>query len=139
MQKQPVVVAIVLTTGLLVGFQNCGQDMMAAQAFQNDEAENNKNIPEQFEDDLSKDAAQIQQALKGSGSASALAICSPSDFRFRWPLGGVSYADWMNLNYVDLNPTGGLLKDYRGNTGGLALTYDGHRGTDIIVPSFRYM
>jgi hypothetical protein len=42
------------------------------------------------------------------------------------------------MNYVDLDFTAGIL-DFMGNTGLAAQTYDGHRGIDINVPSFRAM
>ena len=41
-------------------------------------------------------------------------------------------------NYVDLDPTGGT-RDYTGATGSGAKTYDGHKGIDIVSPSFRSM
>ena len=54
--------------------------------------------------------------------------------RLAWPVQGVALRDWVINNYVDLDPTGGL-RDYRGG----AKVYDGHRGTDIDVPNFRWM
>lgn len=54
--------------------------------------------------------------------------------RFDWPMPGFDTEDWVINNYVDLDPSGGLL-DYMGG----AKTYNGHRGIDIDVPNFRYM
>jgi murein DD-endopeptidase MepM/ murein hydrolase activator NlpD len=56
-----------------------------------------------------------------------------------WPLAGVNGKDYMVNNYVDLNTSATLLRDYRGFTGALARTYDGHRGIDVDIPSFREM
>jgi murein DD-endopeptidase MepM/ murein hydrolase activator NlpD len=41
---------------------------------------------------------------------------------------------WVINNYVDLDPSPGL-SDYRGG----AITYDGHTGIDVDIPSFRQM
>lgn len=65
-------------------------------------------------------------------------VCPPSGLSLSWPLGGTAYKNWMVFNYVDLDTTTGV-KDYMGYTGANAQTYDGHRGLDIDVPSFRYM
>ncbi|MFZ5896987.1 MAG: peptidoglycan DD-metalloendopeptidase family protein [Myxococcota bacterium] len=53
---------------------------------------------------------------------------------WQWPFGGADSHDWVINNYVDLDPSSGLL-DYRnGNR-----TYDGHGGIDIDVATFRQM
>lgn len=54
--------------------------------------------------------------------------------RLTWPMSGIGGSDWVINNYVDLDPSSGL-RDYRGG----AKVYDGHRGTDIDVPNFRWM
>ena len=47
---------------------------------------------------------------------------------------GHASQDWVVSNYVDRDPSSGEA-DYCGE----ALTYDGHRGTDISVPSMRWV
>ncbi len=69
---------------------------------------------------------------------SLIEFCSASSLRFYWPLPGVDAREWVINNYLDLAPGGGLL-DYMGNTGGNAKTYNGHKGIDIDVPTFRAM
>ena len=58
--------------------------------------------------------------------------------RLAWPLPGTNGVEWVVNNYVDLEPTSGL-RDWMGRVGTAAKTYDGHRGIDIDVPSFRAM
>lgn len=58
---------------------------------------------------------------------------------FDWPLPGVDGVDWVINNYVDLDRSSGGVRDYTGATGAQAKTYNGHRGVDIDVPSFRAM
>ena len=58
----------------------------------------------------------------------------PEPPRFAWPVAGDRGVDWVIHNYVDLQPGLGLL-DYQGG----ARTYDGHNGTDMDSPSFRWM
>jgi hypothetical protein len=53
---------------------------------------------------------------------------------FAWPLGGTDSVAWVINNYVDLDPTAGIL-DYKGGD----KTYDGHLGVDIDLPGFRAM
>lgn len=55
-----------------------------------------------------------------------------------WPLPGTNGVEWVVNNYVDLDATGGL-RDWMGRVGTAAKTYNGHRGIDIDVPSFRAM
>ncbi|MBL8920946.1 MAG: M23 family metallopeptidase [Myxococcaceae bacterium] len=55
-----------------------------------------------------------------------------------WPLPGMNGVEWVVNNYVDLDSTAGL-RDWMGRVGTAAKTYDGHRGIDIDVPSFRAM
>src|SRR5688572_17091247 len=59
---------------------------------------------------------------------------TPSSTPLLWPVSGTEGRDWVIGNYVDLDPTGGT-RDYIGG----AKTYDGHKGTDIVSPSFRSM
>lgn len=56
-----------------------------------------------------------------------------------WPLAGTPAVDWVIVNYVDHDPTIGGLADYTQAKGEAAKTYDGHAGTDINVPNFRWM
>ena len=60
--------------------------------------------------------------------------CADEDLRLIWPLEGEDAQDWVINNYVDLDPSSRIL-DYQGG----AKTYNGHRGTDIDIPSFRQM
>jgi murein DD-endopeptidase MepM/ murein hydrolase activator NlpD len=55
-----------------------------------------------------------------------------------WPLAGSDGRDWVINNYVDLDPTSGIL-DYTGASGSSAKTLNGHSGIDIDVPNFRWM
>ena len=55
-----------------------------------------------------------------------------------WPLDGVDAETWVTTNYVDLD-FGPSIRDYTGNTGDQAKTYDGHLGVDIGISSFRSM
>ncbi len=63
---------------------------------------------------------------------------TPSSTLLLWPLGGHDGREWVINNYVDLDPTSGVL-DYTGASGSGAKTYDGHAGIDIDVPNFRWM
>lgn len=58
--------------------------------------------------------------------------------RFVTPIEGVQGQDWVVVNYVDLDPTGGVL-DYRGRSGVQAYTYDGHDALDITLANFAAM
>ena len=51
-----------------------------------------------------------------------------------WPVGGEEGSDWVIENYVDVDP-GPESRDYRDGD----RTYDGHDGTDIHSPNFRWM
>ena len=61
-----------------------------------------------------------------------------SSLNLIWPVEGVDAQDWAITNYVDANRNSGT-EDYVGNTGEEAKTYDGHKGVDIGVSSFRQM
>jgi murein DD-endopeptidase MepM/ murein hydrolase activator NlpD len=66
--------------------------------------------------------------------------CLASDLKFSvWPLTGTTGKSWLINNYVDLNPAASLTKDWMNKTGSLARTYDGHRGMDVDISSFREM
>jgi len=86
--------------------------------------------------DDSEDVASEQQAT-----------CQNGDVTFTvFPLSGTNGRNWMIVNYLDLDPTTSLpgdpttgLRDYQGQVGALARTYDGHQGVDISIPSFREM
>lgn len=51
-----------------------------------------------------------------------------------WPLPGEQGEDWVINSYVDLDPSSGVV-DYQGGM----RSYDGHRGTDWDVSTFREM
>ena len=71
----------------------------------------------------------------GAPSAPAPPPTTPSvPPQFGWPVGGEGGADWVIGNHVDHDPGSGL-RDYRGG----ARVYDGHDGTDINSPNFRWM
>lgn len=53
---------------------------------------------------------------------------------FAFPLDGVLNEDFFYTNYVDQDPSAGI-RDFQCHL----KTYDGHRGTDIVLPSFRRM
>ena len=64
--------------------------------------------------------------------------CWTGSLNFHWPMPGVDARDWVINNYVDLDPGDGKT-DFRGNTGDDAKTYNGHKGVDVDVPTFRAM
>lgn len=80
------------------------------------------------------DFSRLQLAFTGLVDA-----CVPTSPRFSWPLPGRNTSDWIITRHVDLDKTLFGFLDYSGNAGSLARTYDGHRGTDIEVASFRAM
>jgi murein DD-endopeptidase MepM/ murein hydrolase activator NlpD len=51
------------------------------------------------------------------------------------PIGGTPYEDWTIVNYVDLDPAAGAIRDYRGGL----YTYDGHNAIDYSLPHFAAM
>ncbi len=57
-----------------------------------------------------------------------------TDIFFQTPIGGVPYQDWTIVNYVDLDPSPGIL-DFRGGN----YTYDGHNAIDFTLPHFEAM
>ena len=65
--------------------------------------------------------------------------CIPTTPRLCWPLPGRIAREWVVTRHVDLDPMLYGFLDHTGNSGALARTYDGHRGTDIEVPTFRAM
>jgi hypothetical protein len=65
-----------------------------------------------------------------TGLAALLACSAARAEEFRWPL---ELRDWAHVgNYVDLDPGAGVL-DYDCH----ATSYDGHRGTDIVIRDFQ--
>ena len=60
------------------------------------------------------------------------------ELNLAWPLAGADTEGWVTTNYVDLD-SGPSIRDYTGNTGDQAKTYDGHLGIDIGISSFRSM
>lgn len=61
----------------------------------------------------------------------AAAMATPN---FVVPIGGTPYVDWAIVNYVDRDPSHGLL-DYKGGQ----FTYDGHNAIDFTLPNFAAM
>jgi hypothetical protein len=53
---------------------------------------------------------------------------------FVTPIGGTPYQDWTIVNYLDLDPTGGII-DYYGRN----YTYNGHNGIDFTLANFAKM
>ena len=82
----------------------------------------------------SVDGSEPQDALV-SGDAEVLCegLC------LAWPVAGARGVDWVINNYVDLDTTRGGRRDYQGNRGPNARTYDNHRGVDIDIANFRAM
>jgi hypothetical protein len=70
--------------------------------------------------------------------ALAAPSCRGAELRLAWPIGGAYGADWVINNYLDLDDGVGL-KDWMGNTGAQAKTYNGHHGIDIDLRDFRAM
>lgn len=127
MRKQPIFLALLLGV-VLFSYQNCSNGMHADQSLQNlVESEKRDRSPEPDSGPL------ISMAVKGQTCPT-----SPPPLVLKWPLAGRPYVDWIISNYVDDDSTTGI-KDYTGAAASEALTYDAHRGIDILVPSFRYM
>jgi murein DD-endopeptidase MepM/ murein hydrolase activator NlpD len=55
--------------------------------------------------------------------------------QFITPLGGTPFQTWGIVNYVDVDPRGGVLADYQGGP----YTYDGHSGHDLTLANFGSM
>ena len=60
--------------------------------------------------------------------------CNQSDLILEWPIEGQDAQDWVMVNYVDLDPSSGILDYQNGQK-----TYNGHNGLDIAIPYFREM
>jgi hypothetical protein len=68
------------------------------------------------------------------------AACKASDLLFtQWPLGGAPSKDWVISCFVDDDPGANSVRDSTGQTGTVAATYDGHTGTDLMIPGFKQM
>ncbi len=65
--------------------------------------------------------------------------CDPAHLKLRWPLDGQAGRVWGINHYTDLDTYNYTRRDFRGATSDNAITYDGHRGYDILVGSFRQM
>jgi murein DD-endopeptidase MepM/ murein hydrolase activator NlpD len=93
-----------------------------------------------LEDEHAHDSLRSDPALSARKLAPVeSATCNKADLKFTsWPVSGVHGKDWMIHNYSDQD-SAATLKDYKGKTGSLARTYDGHRGADICIPSMRQM
>lgn len=68
----------------------------------------------------------------------AATTCKASSLKLAWPLAGTAGTNWTIHNYTDLDPSLAK-KDWKGGVGDAAMNYDGHRGYDIVVGSFREM
>ncbi len=64
--------------------------------------------------------------------------CEAAHLKLQWPLAGEAGTTWVTHNYTDLDP-GSNKRDFKGAVGDMAMNYDGHRGYDIDVGSFRQM
>ncbi len=64
--------------------------------------------------------------------------CDPAHLKLDWPIQGTAGTTWVTHNYTDQDGAGGK-RDFKGAVGDLAITYDGHRGYDICVGTFRDM
>ncbi len=70
-----------------------------------------------------------------SGMACAGQVaCPATQLLFAWPMTGTDADDWVINNYVDIDPGAGIM-DFAGGS----KSYNGHRGIDIDVPTFRAM
>lgn len=86
---------------------------------------------------------KIRLVLLASISALLLLIVScdpPPTIVLQNPMIGIENQDWTINNYFDLNQNidgsnNGIIEDYMGTN----LSYDGHKGTDFDVASFRQM
>ncbi len=83
--------------------------------------------PEQGEYTATLDWSSSMITIEPSGG-------SEPDLLLDWPVPGEQGTDWVINNYVDLDPSSGVL-DYQGG----ARSYDGHLGVDIDIPTFREM
>lgn len=90
-------------------------------------------------DDAGTDLADAGVVDAGGGGLDGGCDRGMAPVLFDWPLPGVDGVDWVINNYVDLDRSSGGVRDYTGATGAQAKTYNGHRGVDIDVPSFRAM
>lgn len=78
--------------------------------------------------------------MVGVASSESARTCDPANLKLtHWPLDGTQGRDWIVNNYVDLDPAPSNTQDWMGRADGRALTYDGHLGMDIDIPSFREM
>ncbi len=85
--------------------------------------------------DLGMMRAAFFQPPGPSGMACAgSAPCPPPELEFSWPMPGNDADDWVINNSVDLDPSSGVM-DFAGGS----KSYNGHRGVDIDVPTFRAM
>jgi murein DD-endopeptidase MepM/ murein hydrolase activator NlpD len=77
-------------------------------------------------------ATSVRVEVEGRSAAAGVRVIEP--LRFGFPMEGELNRDFFYTNYVDHDPSGGI----RDHTCGLK-TYDGHRGVDIVLPTFRRM
>lgn len=87
---------------------------------------------------VTTDGPSVQRIMPPKRVALADVSCKPSALKLDWPLDGAAGTTWTTHNYTDLDPSPGK-KDWKGGVGDSAITYDGHRGYDIVVGSFREM
>ena len=92
------------------------------------------SLPDADLPDLSLADASITDALIDAATPDISGSCLDEHLSLIWPLEGNDAEHWVINNYVDLDPSGAI-RDYRGGD----KTYNGHRGVDIDIPSFREM
>ncbi|WP_394844831.1 peptidoglycan DD-metalloendopeptidase family protein [Pendulispora brunnea] len=89
------------------------------------------------------DSLRLERSSKERAAANRAELapsCNKADLHFStWPVSGAHGKQWMINNYTDLDADATDTRDYKGKTGSLARTYDGHRGADIDISSFREM
>jgi hypothetical protein len=69
------------------------------------------------------------------GIAAVAAVAQGSGLRLQVPVDGVLGLDYWILYHVDHDSDTGRVRDPACGT----MTYDGHHGTDFVIPSFRHM
>lgn len=88
----------------------------------------------QYFDVVYPEQGEYTATLNWATSTLTIEASNTESLTLEWPLQGEEGVAWVVQNYVDLDPSTGIL-DYLGGS----KSYDGHRGVDIDVPTFRAM